>query len=383
MIHLFLLLIYIAFISLGLPDALLGSVWPIMSSQFDVSVALLGVISFLVYGATVASSLMADRLNCRFGVGRVAAFSVALTAISLFGFAASNRFWQLCLWSIPYGLGAGSVDAGLNGYVAKHYASRHVNWLHCMWGIGASAGPYVMGIVLSGGQTWNYGYLYIGIAQVVLTAVLLLCIPKWKKTESQEADKREPLSLRQTLKISGVKDVLAVFICYSAVEIIAGQWASSYLSFHLNVGEEMAASFGALFYLGITVGRAVSGFMTLRLRDKQMAYIGMGTVFISAILIFAAKTQTLAVIGFGLCGFGCAPLIPCIIHATPARFGEAPSQAIIGLEMACFYAGTCLFPPMFGLIAEYLGLGMLPIILFVGLALMFLAHQRLYRITEK
>lgn len=377
-----LVLIYLACISLGLPDALLGSVWPVVSAQFQVPMSYMGIISFLISGFTVVSSLLTDRLTGRFGTGRVTAFSVALTAVGLFGFATSNRYWLLCLWAIPYGLGAGSVDAGLNNYVATHYESRHMSWFHCMWGVGATIGPYVMGAVLTGGQLWNMGYLYIGIFQVILTVILLSSIPKWKRVGGEVTETYAPLSLKEILCIPGVKEVLLIFLCYSAVEAITGHWASSYLTFHLGMGEEKAAGFAALFYLGITVGRGISGFMTYRFSDKQMAYIGMGTVLAGITIMLASKSETLTMVGFAMTGFGSAPIFPCIIHATPTWFGKEHSQGVIGVEMASFYAGTCLFPPAFGFFADWVGIGCLPIVLFFILCLMLFLHERLYRLTS-
>ena len=378
-----LLLIYLAFISLGLPDALLGSAWPVISEQFTVPMSYMGIVSLLIAGFTVVSSLLTDRLHTRFGTGRVTAFSVGLTAVALFGFAVSNRYWHLCLWAIPYGLGAGSVDAGLNNYVANHYASRHMSWLHCMWGLGAAIGPYVMGAVLTGRQIWNMGYLYIGIFQTALTAVMMLSIPKWKNSGTTADVPHTPLSLLQVLRIPGVKEVLLVFLCYSAVEAIAGHWASSYLAFHLGIGEERAAGLAAMFYLGITTGRAVSGFATYRFDDKQMAYIGMTTVLAGMVTMLISKTEVLTMVGFTVTGFGCAPIFPCIIHATPERFGKAHSQSVIGVMMASFYAGTCLIPPAFGILADWVGIGCMPVVLLICLCLMLVLHIRLYNLTEE
>ena len=382
MTHLLLLLIYLAFISLGLPDALLGSAWPIMSGQFQVPVSYMGLVSLLISGFTVVSSLLTDRMVSRFGTGKVTAVSVALTAIGLLGFAVSGNFWLLCLWAVPYGLGAGCVDAGLNNYVANHYASRHMSWLHCMWGVGAALGPYVMGYVLTGGQSWNRGYLYIAVFQVALMAVMLLSIPKWKAVAGEAAEAREPMSFQQILSLPGVWEVVLIFLCYGAVESIAGHWASSYLVLHLDVPEERAAGLAAMFYLGITAGRAVSGFVTLRFNDKQMAYIGMGLVLTGLVIMLISPMETLCIAGFVVMGFGCAPIFPCLIHTTPAQFGRERSQAVIGVEMASFYFGTCLLPPAFGILADLVGIGSMPAVLVGFLLLMLLLHRRFYRLTD-
>ena len=377
-----LLLIYLAFISLGLPDALLGSAWPVMSQQFCVPMSYMGLVSLLISGFTVVSSLLSDRLNGRFGTGKVTAFSVGLTAVALVGFALTDRYWMLCIWAIPYGLGAGSVDAALNNYVANHYASRHMSWLHCMWGLGAAIGPYVMGAVLSGGQTWNMGYVYIGIFQFALTATLMLSIPKWKKTDGEGVKGQTHLSLKEVIKIPGVKEALLIFLCYSAIESIGGHWASSYLAFHLGMTEEKAAALAAMFYLGITAGRAVSGFATYRLNDRQMSYVGMGTTITGILLMLLSKNQTVTVIGFTVAGFGCAPIFPCIIHNTPNLFGADRSQSVIGVQMASFYAGTCLFPPLFGVLADWVGIGCMPAVLLLTLCLMLVLYIRFCRLCD-
>ena len=381
MIHFLLLLIYLAFISLGLPDALLGAAWPIMSGEFRVPVSYMGIVSLLISGFTVVSSLLTDRTVNRFGTGKVTAVSVALTAVGLLGFAFSGNFWMLCVWAIPYGLGAGCVDAGLNNYVANHYASRHMSWLHCMWGVGAAIGPYVMGTVLTAGQSWNTGYLYIAIFQVALTAVMLLSIPKWKTVAGEKTEEHTHLTFRQILELPGVRSVVLIFLCYGAVESIAGHWASSYLVLHLGVGEERAAGLAAMFYLGITLGRAVSGFVTLRFNDKQMAYMGMTMVLTGLVMMLLFRLEILCIIGFVTMGVGCAPIFPCLIHATPIQFGASRSQAIIGVEMASFYAGTCFLPPAFGLFADLAGICSMPFVLLAFLMGMLLLHFRFYRLS--
>lgn len=382
MAHFVLILIYFAFVGLGLPDALLGAGWPVMSGQFQVPVSYMGAISLLISGFTVISSLLTDRLVSRFGTGRVTAFCLALSTAALFGFAASSSWWELCLWAVPYGLGAGSIDAGLNDYAAKHYASRHMSWLHCMWGVGAAVGPYVMGYVLTGGRTWNAGYLVIAVLLALLTAIVFLSIPKWKTSEKPMEKNRKPLSFGQVIAIPGVKETLLIFLCYGAVESITGHWASSYLVLNLGVGEERAASLAAMFYLGITAGRGVSGFITMRFSDKQMGYTGMAAVLAGILLILVSRTEDTALAGFVIMGVGCAPIFPCLIHVTPERFGASRSQAVIGVEMASFYAGTCFLPPLFGLVADWLGLGAMPPVLLGFLALMLGLHIRFYKITE-
>ena len=340
MIHLLLAVIYVSFISLGLPDSLLGAAWPSIYQGLRVPVSYSGVIFCIISVGTVISSLQSDRLTRKFGAGGVTAISVAMTAAALFGFSASNSFWALCLWAIPYGLGAGSVDTALNNYVALHFASRHMSWLHCMWGIGASVGPYIMGAALTRGAGWQMGYRIISGMQVVLTIMIVLSLPLWKaKTTAdageQEAAPAKALTLKQIFCIPGVKEVLACFFCYCAVEQTAGLWASSYLTLHKGVLPETAASFASMFFIGITAGRAISGFVTMKLNDTQMVRLGQGLIGCGVIILFLPLGATASLVGFVVIGLGCAPIYPCIIHSTPAHFGADRSQAIIGVQMAC------------------------------------------------
>ncbi len=278
MIHLLLAVIYASFISLGLPDSLLGSAWPAMYPQLGVPVSYSGIVFMIISVGTIISSLQSDRLTRHLGTGKVTAFSVAMTAAALLGFSVSHEFWQLCLWAVPYGLGAGSVDASLNNYVALHYESRHMSWLHCMWGVGAAAGPYIMGRVITGGGTWNGGYRCIALIQVALTAVLLLSLPLWKGRPQAEnaagAADAKSLSVREAVKISGVKNVLICFFCYCALEQTTGLWASSYLTLYKGVPAETAASYASMFFIGITAGRALNGFAAMKLNDVQMVRMG-------------------------------------------------------------------------------------------------------------
>ena len=401
MIQLLLAVIYISFISLGLPDSLLGSAWPVMYPEFDVPVSYAGIISMIIAAGTVVSSLQSDRLTKKFGTGKVTAFSVAMTAVALLGFSFSHSFIALCLWAIPYGLGAGSVDASLNNYVALHYASRHMSWLHCMWGLGASVGPYIMSYALTGGQGWNMGYRYIGIFQIVLSAILLFSLPLWKKpseamavvdngskemtekvdnmSKSTEAADR-PLTIREIIQIPGAKEVITCFFCYCALEQTAGLWASSYLVLHQGMDVETAASYASLFYLGITAGRGLSGFLTMKFNDKQMVRMGNVIIFLGLlVLLLPVGISQFSIVGLILVGLGCAPIYPCIIHSTPEHFGADKSQAVIGVQMASAYVGTCLMPPLFGVIARSVSITLFPVFLLILLVLMFVMHEKLWR----
>lgn len=383
MIQLLLVVIYIAFISLGLPDSLLGSAWPSMVQEFSVPLSYAGIISMIIAFGTILSSLQSDRLTRWLGTGKVTVISVAMTAAALFGFSISHSFIMLCIWAIPYGLGAGSVDASLNNYVALHYESRHMSWLHCMWGIGATLGPAIMGLVLTNGQAWTNGYRWIGMLQIVLVLILLFSLPLWKKnkvTEGEDpisSENKKILSLKEIMHIQGAKEIMLCFFCYCALEQTTGLWASSYLTLYKGMSTEIAASFASLFFIGITVGRAISGFATIKFNDTQMVRIGQVLIACGIIFMLIPNLEIVSLIGFILIGLGCAPIYPCLIHSTPAHFGAERSQAILGVQMASAYVGTCLMPPLFGLLANKISVALLPIFLFIVLVLMVLMFELL------
>ena len=363
MVHLLLVIIYLSFISLGLPDALLGAAWPIMSQNFAVPVSYAGGIALIIAVGTVISSLLSDRLTRWLGSGKVTAISVAMTAAAIFGFSVSREYWHLCLWAIPYGLGAGSVDASLNNYVALHYASSHMSWLHCMWGLGASIGPYIMGMALTGGMDWNQGYGIISVIQILLSAVIFMSLPLWKKREDLpgESGKRtKPLTMKQILSIPGAKEVLVAFFCYCGLEQTCILWGSSYFVLQIGLDEETAASYAALFMAGLTFGRFLNGFLTYKINDTNLIRLGQGIIGLGVLALFLPLGQPAAMAGLTLMGLGCAPIYPCIIHSTPERFGENHSQALIGVQMASAYIGICCMPPLFGILANGIGVWLLP-----------------------
>ena len=386
MVHLLLAIIYIAFISLGLPDSLLGAAWPVMHEDLGAPLSYAGIISMIIAFGTVVSSLQSDRLTLWLGTGKVTAISVAMTAAALLGFSASSEFWMLCLWAIPYGLGAGGVDAALNNYVALHYRSWHMSWLHCMWGVGAATGPYIMGMALEMGTGWPAGYHIIAVMQVVLTIILFASLPLWKERKDEvQADsghKRKPLSLREIFWIPGAREILVAFFCYSAVEQTCGLWASSFLNLSKGISAEQAASFGAMFFIGITVGRAINGFLAMRMHDESMIRMGQVLILFGIVTVMLPAGDAVALAGLILIGLGCAPIYPCIIHSTPTHFGKDKSQAIIGVQMAAAYIGTMLMPPLFGILANHLSISLLPIYLLVLLAIMAFMHERFIQKTH-
>lgn len=373
-------IIYLAFISLGLPDSLVGSAWPAMQQELGVSVSYVGIITMIIAGGTIISSLFSDKLTRKLGTGPVMVISVSMTAIALFGFSISSSFILLCLWAVPYGLGAGAVDAALNNYVALHLSSRHMSWLHCFWGVGASISPYIMSYCLTGGHGWNSGYRAVSIMQIALTVVLFMSLPLWKKksTEnSSEGATSKALSLSKAVKIEGVTLVLITFFAYCALENTAGLWASSYLVQHRNISVDTAASFASLFFLGITGGRFLSGFIADRFGDKKLIRTGITIAIIGTVLIaIPTKIDGFALVGLVVMGLGCAPVYPSIIHSTPFNFGKENSQAIIGIQMASAYLGTIFMPPFFGIFAANSLIGLFPLfLLFFAFVVLFMSEK--------
>ena len=363
MASLLLAVIYLAFISLGLPDSLLGAGWPVMHGFFGVPLSWGGVVSMIISVGTVASSLLSERLTKRFGTKNVTVVSVALTALALLGFSLAARFWMLCLWAIPYGLGAGSIDAALNNYVALHYTSRHMSWLHCFWGVGTIISPYIMSLALTR-ATWQTGYRTVALIQLAITAVLALTLPLWRVHGAVDAQRKEEkvLGLAGALRIRGVPQLLLGFCGYCAMESTCMLWTASYLIATRGVTPERAAAFASLFFIGITAGRFLAGFISNRLGDRRMIRLGTGVLFLGVLLLLLPRLPEFAALaGCVVLGLGCAPIYPSIIHATPSNFGAENSQAIIGVQMASAYVGSTFAPPLFGLLSAKLGLGLLPV----------------------
>ena len=431
-----LLIIYLSFISLGLPDALLGSAWPIMHDELKVPLSYSGSVYMLISCCTILSSLKSESLNRRFGTGKITAFSVLLTALAIFGFSMSRSFYMLLLFAIPYGLGAGSVDAALNHYVALHYSSRHMNWLHCMWGIGASIGPYIMGFVLQRGFSWSKGYLLIGLLQAGLTFLLFLSLGLWKekeedmndlvkvemhegaeansevetkeraettpeaktnslKTDTESEEGKKALSFREILRIPGAKECIASFFFYCAIEQTIGLWSGSFMVYSLRIDAKLAASFVALFYFGITFGRFLAGIFSAKWKDEELILGGIAILFLGIALLFPASLssgkqlfgmelrQVFVILSLLFMGLGCAPIYPAIIHSTPYNFGAENTSALIGKQMASAYIGSLSLPPIFGVLAKNFGTGLFPFYAVVlGIAMLYMYKQLLKKTKE-
>ena len=384
MYSLLLALIYLAFISLGLPDSLLGAGWPTMYGELGVPVSYMGIVSMVISGGTIVSSLMSDRLTRKFGARVVTVVSVFLTAGALFGFSFSDRFWMLILFSVPYGLGAGAIDAALNNYIALHYSARHMSWLHCFWGVGAIVSPFIMSYALTS-STWNDGYRIVGYIQLGIAALLLVTLPVWKiNSKKTDAVEQKSIGLIGALKIKGVPFILIGFFAYCAAEATAMQWASTYFVEVKHISEAQAAQFASLFYIGITAGRFLSGFVSAKIGDRRMIVIGASVLTLGIILLVIPVTAAeLSLAGFVIIGLGCAPIYPSIIHSTPANFGAENSGAIIGIQMACAYVGSTFMPPLFGLIGSATDFAILPLYLIVFVVLMLVMTELTFRTARK
>lgn len=384
MASLLLAVIYLAFISLGLPDSLLGAGWPAMHGLWGVPLSYAGIVSMIISGGTVASSLLSERLIKGLGTKWVTCFSVLLTAMALWGFSLSTRFWMLCLWAIPYGLGAGSIDAALNNYVALQYTSRHMSWLHCFWGVGTIVSPFIMSRALTK-ATWQAGYRTVSLLQFAIAAVLLLALPLWKAhaTVSEPQRSEKVLGLKGTLRIRGVRQLLLGFFSYCALESTCMLWIASYLITTRGVSPERAAAFASLFFIGITAGRFLAGFISNSLGDRAMIRLGAGVLFGGILLLLLPLPEAFALAGCIGIGLGCAPIYPSIIHATPANFGSENAQAIIGVQMASAYIGSTFAPPLFGFLSARLGLWLLPVYVGCFGLLMICMVERAFHMSKE
>lgn len=381
MYTLLLVLIYIAFISLGLPDSLLGSGWPVMHSVLSVPTSYMGIVSMMISGGTIVSSLLSDKLTRKFGTRIVTVVSVFLTAVALLGFSVSGQFWMLILFAIPYGLGAGAIDAALNNYVALHYTSRHMSWLHCFWGVGTIVSPFVMSYALTH-STWNNGYRIVGFIQIGIALLLLITLPVWNVHKQENSYNSKSIGLIGALKIKGVPTLLFSFFAYCAAEATAMGWASTYMVEYKGIAAESAARFASLFYIGITVGRFFSGFIMNKLGDRKMIILGTGVLSCGILsLLLPVQNPAVTFVGFVIIGLGCAPIYPCIIHSTPDNFGAENSGAIIGIQMASAYVGSTFMPPLYGLLGNHIGFGILPVYLAVFIILMIIMAEVTFKKT--
>lgn len=383
-----LIIIYLAFINLGLPDALLGSSWPVMHKEMNMPLSAAGILSFIVCGGTIISSLLSSKIINKFGTGLVTLVSVCLTGSALFGFSVSNSFYVLIVLCIPLGLGAGSVDSALNNFVALHYKAKHMSFLHSFWGIGATIGPVLISLLMGEELLWRRGYSVISVIQLCMIIILIISLPLWKKVKSETnvdltKENAPNVSNRKALKIPGVAFALTTFLCYCAVESTAGLWSSSYLVTQRGINPQQAANCISFYYGGIAVGRILSGFLSSILSSKSLIRLGQIVSSLGIILLFFPLENYWCIISFVLIGLGFAPIYPSTIHETPIRFGKLNSQTVIGLEMGFAYIGSTFFPPIFGLIAEKTTLSIFPFVLILLVLAMTFTSEKINSFMKK
>jgi fucose permease len=389
----FLVIIYLAFISLGLPDSLLGSAWPVMWQDLGTSIGSAGIVSMTIAGGTIVSSLASGAIVKRLGTGRVSLISCFLTAGALLGFSFSPSLVWLIIFAIPLGLGAGSVDAALNNYVAVNYKAHHMNWLHCFWGVGATMGPIIMSGYI-GNNFWRGGYVAVAIIQFAIVGILFVTLPLWKRVaanhEQNEATNKpermpvdSPLTKVKILQIKGVKPTLIAFLFYCGVEMTVGLWGASYLVSSRKITAESAALWISLYYAGITVGRLITGFISLKVSNRVLIRSGQIVTIVGGVILLLPLQGLSSLIGIILIGLGLAPIYPALLHETPARFGSENSAKLMGYQMAVAYTGTTFLPPLFGLIASQISLSIFPLIVLTFLALMLISVETINRTLSK
>jgi fucose permease len=384
----FLIIIYLAFISLGLPDSLLGVSWSLMQTEFGAPLETAGLLFMTIAAGTIISSLTSGVVLKRFGTGIVTFSSCLMTAGALLGFHFSPSIFWLFICAIPLGLGAGAVDAGINNYVASHYKAHHMSWLHCFWGVGATLGPVIMAQFISGQQSWRSGYLAIAGLQFVLVVILFFSLPLWGKvgrtnssngiielenTNSDELDQKN----HKPMQIRGVKLALFAFLFYCGAEATMGLWGSSFLVNVKHLSVEMAAKWVSLYYAGITIGRFITGFITFKISNQTLIRMGQFIALVGAVLLFLPLPSTFSLAGFIMVGLGLAPLFPCMLQETPIRFGKKHSGTIMGYQMAVAYTGSTFLPPLLGFIAAQTTIGIFPFVIAGFIAIMFLCSEKL------
>jgi len=380
-----LLIIYLAFISLGLPDSSLGSAWPVISKDLDLPLDFAGYISVATAASTIISSLLTGYVLDKIGTGRLTFISAALTSAALFGMSQSTNFIWLIVLAIPLGLGGGAVDSALNNYVAKHYKAHHMNWLHSFWGVGATIGPIILAGYLTESAEWRKGYFTIALLQAILALILLITLPLWTKlaktvhadnNASVQETKQEHMSTQPILKLKGFKSTIFAFLFYCAAEATVGLWGASYLVNSKDISADRAAEWVALYFAGITVGRFITGFVTFRFSNLVIIRTGQVTALVGSLLIVLPLPDIFILVGFILIGLGLAPIFPSLLHETPNRFGDQNSSKIMGYQMAMAYTGAAFLPPLFGFIAAKTTIGIFPIVIVFFAAAMLLLVEK-------
>ncbi len=378
-----LVIIYVAFISLGLPDSMLGAAWPTIRMDFNMSMSGAGLISFIAAGGTIFSSLLSGKLIKKFGTGKLTLISVLLTALALLGYSYCGSYTFLCLLAVPLGLGGGAVDAALNNFVALNFTAKHMSWLHCFWGIGATLGPVIMSLAISKSGSWNNGYLIVALIQIILVAILFLSLPIWKKfKDTIEEEESQKYHGEHVLKLPGIKPTMIGFFCYCALEATAGLWGASYLVQSKGITAGVAAGWVSMYFFGITIGRFINGFFTMKYSNPVLIRVGQVIIGIGAVVLLLFHHPISNLAGLVLIGIGCAPIYPSMLHETPVRFGKTNSSNLMGIQMAFAYVGSTVVPPLLGLVMEKTTTNLYPIFILILLVIMLISSERVNRICK-
>ena len=385
MTGLLLIIIYLTYISLGLPDSMIGASWPAIMGEMGLGLQMMGFISIISTVGTILSSLFTTTLLKKLGTAKLTAFSIILTGISLLGYSFSSNFYFLLILTVPLGIGAGAIDSIINNYVAINFKPKHMNFLHSFWGVGVTVSPLILAGAINGGGTWRTGYLIVGIIQLSISAIVLLSIPLWKKAETNGASKidvKESKSMKQAISVKGVVISALCFAFYCSVETTFSNYGNSYLVGAMGVTIEKGATAVSLFYLGITLGRISSGMVLSKIKSHTIVRLGEAVTVIGIILLAFGGNFTAKSIAYFLIGIGNAPIFPCIMNETPRRFGVEYSQSAISLQVAFAYLGGALMSPIFGFIGQSISVKLLPVYLMIFTILLIITYEVLLKKTK-
>ena len=381
--YLFLLfVIYLSFVGLGLPESVLGSLWPIMRTEFAASLDFAGVISLIMTVSKTLSGLITDRIDKKIGHGCASLLSMLVMALSLYGCALSRSEYMICLFTLPLGIASGIIDTAINDYVSRNYSSRHMSWLHCSWGIGSMLSPFAIGFLLSGGRSWRAGYVFVASVQIVITVLLLISLPHWKKiSDSPDADNEiTVMPIKDVVRLPGIVFTFLALFSYCGAEVTASLWSSSFLIEARGLDAETAATCTSSIFIGITLGRFLSSFIADKLGDLRMAKTGAVIAFAGALVMFIpSRTVLLPLIGLFVVGLGCSTIVPSLIHSVPELYGHSHTSTIVGIDMAFAHAGSALMPPLFGVIAEKISIRLFPVYIFLLTAVLLFSLTKIAR----
>lgn len=381
-----LVVIYMAFIGLGIPDSLFGTAWPAIYSEFQLPISFASFVTVTISGGTIVSSMASARVIERFGTERVSAFSTAMTAAALLGFSCSGNLLMLCLFAVPLGLGAGAIDTALNNYVAVNYSAVHMSFLHCFYGVGVSVSPYILSLVISEEQGWRGGYRAAFGIQLCIALILLFTLPIWKKAhgnkDGEDKQERKALTLKEIVKIPGVKLMWCLFITSCAIECTCGGWGSTFLVEYRHMAAEQAARMVMFYYMGMALGRFCSGVLAVRLDSWQIIKIGQWVLGTAIVMLLLPLPVSVSALGLFLVGLGNGPLFPNFNYLTPQNFGEDVSQSVMGTQMAASYVGIMAVPAACGILGQFFGMGIFPPYLLAFFMIMIVSTRKAKSILQ-